>query len=98
MDDIRVIFMTEANELISELEKALLKLEKDSQNKEGISSVFRTMHTLKGSAGMFGFDHISFLTHQIETIYDSIRNGKRVLSTEILNITLKSIDHLKKVL
>jgi two-component system chemotaxis sensor kinase CheA len=90
--------MTEAQELIAELEKSLLMLDNDQENKDGIASVFRTMHTLKGSASMFGFETLSSLTHQIETIYDQIRNGKRNLNNNILSVTLLSVDHLKKLL
>ncbi len=98
MDNMHAIFMAEAQELISELEKSLLMLDDDKENKDGIASVFRTMHTLKGSASMFGFESLSTLTHKIETIYDNIRNGKRKLTHNILSVTLRSVDHLKKLL
>lgn len=98
MENLHAIFMAEAKDLIVELEVALLKLESDQQNIECISSVFRAMHTLKGSAGMFGFDSISSLTHHLENIYASIRDGKKRLDQNILSTTLNSIDYLKSLL
>jgi two-component system chemotaxis sensor kinase CheA len=98
MDHLHEIFMAEASEMVGDLEKGLLQLESDPTNIEGISKVFRCMHTLKGSAGMFGFDSIGELTHHLETVYDSIRNGERTLSSEILKVTFESLDHLQNLL
>ena len=98
MENLHSIFIAEAKDLIVELERALLELERNQENKECISSVFRAMHTLKGSAGMFGFESISSLTHHLENIYAEIRDGRRRLEQDILSTTLKSIDHLKKLL
>ena len=97
MDNLHSIFMAEATELMGDLEKGLLLLESDPSNAEAIGRVFRAMHTIKGSAGMFGFDSVSSLTHQIETVFDSIRNGKCALTPEILRVTFESLDHLHKL-
>lgn len=94
MENLIDIFLAEAKDLCSQLEKELLSLEKDHHNQESISSVFRAMHTLKGSAGMFGFEAIDLLTHELETIYEEIRDGKRELTSEILSTTFRSVDHL----
>jgi two-component system chemotaxis sensor kinase CheA len=94
MDKLTSVFLTEAKEMCVQLEKDMLELEKDYQNSESISSVFRAMHTLKGSAAMFGFEVISILTHHLETIYESIRDGRRELTPDILSTTFKSLDHL----
>lgn len=98
MENLHAIFIAEAKDLIVELERALLELERDQKNSECISAVFRAMHTLKGSAGMFGFESISALTHHLENIYAEIRDGRRLLDQDILSTTLNSVDHLKKLL
>jgi two-component system, chemotaxis family, sensor kinase CheA len=97
MESLNSVFSVEANETLADLERALLHLEKDPDNGESISSVFRAMHTLKGSAGMFGFESISSFTHHLESIYEAIRDGERKLTQEILSITLDSLDHLKNL-
>ena len=96
-EDLNSIFLSEASELMADLEKGLLNLETDPANEEAINKVFRAMHTLKGSAGMFGFDAVSAITHEIETIYDSIRNKEKRLTPEILRVTFETLDHLPKL-
>ncbi len=91
-------FIEEATELISELEKSLLELEKNEDDKELISKVFRAMHTIKGSAAMFGFDDISVFTHDIETVYDLIRNGIIKVNKEVIDITLQAVDQINSML
>lgn len=98
MENLISVFVSEANELLEDLEKALLQLEKDKQNKVGISEVFRIMHSLKGAANMFGFEAINQLTHDLETIYQAIRDNGVNLNQEIFNVTLKCLDHLKDLL
>lgn len=98
MDKLKAIFITEAQELIGDLERALLDFEKDLQNKKSVQEIFRVMHTLKGSASMFGFDTLSALTHDIETIYDAIRDGRASATHEVLDVTLQSVDHLQKLI
>src|SRR5688572_12251482 len=98
MDHLQQTFITEAEELLSDLEAVLLKFGMDLTNKESVEAIFRVMHSLKGSAGMFGFSHISALTHDMETIFDSIREGHATISQEIIDITLRSVDHLKKII
>jgi len=56
------------------------------------------MHTLKGNSAMFGFSMIDQYTHQLETIYDLIRNGKMKVTDELMDLTLASVDHIRNLL
>jgi two-component system, chemotaxis family, sensor kinase CheA len=98
MDHLQSTFIAEAEELLTDLERVLLKCDMDLNNKESVEAIFRVMHTLKGSAGMFGFMHISELTHHLETIFDSIRETHSPISQEIIDLTLQSVDHLKNII
>jgi len=101
MEDIKDLinsFLEEANELISDLEDSLLTLEQMPTDKDAINRVFRVMHTLKGSGGMFGFNSVTNFTHHLESIYFKIRNEELELSEEILTLTLKSVDLIKDLL
>lgn len=98
MEDLQALFVSEANELLVELELGLLELEKDASNEEGMDHVFRCLHTLKGNAGMFGMDRIGTLFHHLESIYDRLRNQTMSLSPEILRVTFDSLDYLKVAL
>ncbi len=95
MDVFKKKFIEEATDHIQDLEEALLQLDNDREDKEIIERVFRAMHSLKGGGAMFGFNEISSMTHNLETIYDQIRNGKITLSGEILNLTFETVDVLK---
>ena len=64
------IFAQEAQELLSSIEEALLILESTPERFETINSLFRAMHTLKGSAGLFGFNDIVHFTHEAESVLD----------------------------
>jgi len=98
MDNLVQGFMDEAAELIGSMEESLLMLESDQNDKEAIGSVFRVMHTLKGSGAMFGFNSVTSFTHLLENIYESIRSGKIELNEEILNLTFESVDLIKRLL
>ncbi len=98
LDQINEVFFEEANELLESLEGHLLSLEENPDNKEIISAVFRIMHTIKGSAGMFGFDAISKFTHEVENTFDAVRNGVAPVTPELISLTLKSRDHILDML
>lgn len=98
MDNFKKKFIEEATDLLEGLEKALLALEENPNDSSLVQQVFRVMHTLKGNSSMFGFDLIDAFTHEMETIYDLIRGGKLMVTREILDVTLASVDHLKVLL
>jgi two-component system chemotaxis sensor kinase CheA len=98
IDNLQQVFIDEASEMLETLEKSLLQLETTPSDPDGIGKVFRVMHTVKGSSGMFGYDAISLLTHQLETIFESIREGQSKLTQDILRVTFQSLDHLKALL
>ncbi|RLD39351.1 MAG: chemotaxis protein CheA [Bacteroidetes bacterium] len=98
MNDLINSFLEEANELIIDLEDSLLTLEETPNDKDAVHRVFRVMHTLKGSGGMFGFNAVSDFTHHLESIYYKIRSGELIVTKEILTLTLKSVDLLKELL
>jgi two-component system chemotaxis sensor kinase CheA len=102
MDDIfiqfRQKFIDEALSLISSLEKSLICLETNSDDKEAIEEVFRVAHTLKGVSSMYGFDKISEYTHKLESLFDKIRDQTLTVNTQIIDLTLESADHIKNLL
>jgi len=91
-------YREEAGELLAELETSLLDLEETPDDHDLINRVFRAMHTIKGSGAMFGFDDIAAFTHEVETVFDLVRNGKMVVTKELLDLTLKSRDHISALL
>jgi len=91
-------YLEEAKELLSDLEDALLELENDPGNHELINRVFRSMHTIKGSGAMFGFDDIAMFTHELETVFDLVRDDRLSVTPELLEMTLQGRDIIQEML
>lgn len=98
IDQLRVSFVEETRDLINELEDILLSLEVDSVDAETIDHIFRSVHTIKGSGGMLGFEKVLEVTHNLEDIYDKVRAGSIHFSNELKDISLDTIDMLKTLL
>lgn len=98
MENFRDKFLEEALDLVNELESVLLRMDKATCEPSHIEHIFRIMHTLKGNSAMFGFTLIDQYTHQLETVYDHIRNGKMELSDDLMDLTLASVDHIRNLL
>lgn len=93
LDGALSVFAQEAEELLSSMEDGLLLLETDPDDSETINSVFRAMHTIKGSSGLFGFNAIVNFTHEAESVLDKVRNGERPIDAELISILLDCKDH-----
>lgn len=98
LDGFQESFKEEAYELLSSLEQSLLELEENPDDLDTISAVFRSMHTIKGSAAMFGFDRISEFTHHVETMLDDVRNGRLSVTRSLIDLTLSCRDHVRHML
>ncbi len=98
MDNHREAFKEEAHELLTELETALLDLERTPSDEEIIGRVFRAMHTIKGSGAMFGFERVAAFTHDVETVYDRVRNGKFTVTKSLIDLTLSACDEILKMI
>ncbi|MCG6193417.1 chemotaxis protein CheA [Leptospira sp. FAT2] len=95
LSEVRDTFISESEELLSSMESSLLILEKDSKSSEEIHSVFRAIHTIKGTSGMFGYEPIEKFTHEVETILDRIRSGKQNLTKEGIEFLFLACDHIR---
>ncbi len=92
----RQIFIDEArDELLPELENSLLELDKNPDDPELINRAFRALHTLKGSGAMFGFDRLAELAHEVETVFDSVRDGLYRIDHSLVELTLKAKDQFQ---
>lgn len=91
------IFVDEALERTAELEDGLLQLEKQPHEREMIDTIFRAVHTIKGSSGCMGFTGISAFAHSIETILDLIRKEKLAPDRELVTALLDAADLIKEM-
>lgn len=91
-------FRTEAQDLLDQLEQALLDLDQRPNDRELIHSAFRALHTIKGSGSMFGFEHVAGFTHGFETAFDRVRNGLAPASRELVAVALAAKDHIRTLI
>jgi len=97
-DQHKEVFREEAYEHLADLENSLLELEENPEDMELIGRVFRSMHTIKGSGSMFGFDTLAAFTHEVETVLDFVRNGKLPVSKKLISLCLAARDCIKSIL
>ena len=90
--------MIESNENLANLESEIVELEQHPDNAELISSVFRTIHTIKGTSGFFGFDLLGAVAHITENILSQVREGQRSLTPELISLILEAVDKIKALL
>ena len=91
-------FILEAQELLTEIEAAVLDIEDQPEDFEAVNRLFRAMHTIKGSGAMFGFEQIAAFTHHVETAMDKVREGLMPVTGELIDLILKAKDHIKRLL
>lgn len=95
IEDFKNKYIEEVKDLLNELEGTLLKLENNKDNIELAQEVFRVMHTIKGTSGMYDFKDIEKITHNIESIYGVIRDKKIPVEKTIISITFKALDYIR---
>jgi two-component system chemotaxis sensor kinase CheA len=92
------MFKEEAYELLEELETSLMELEKTPDDADLVGTIFRALHTIKGSGAMFGFDDISEFAHQVENVFQLVREDKVEVSKELVDRSLSACDVIKRML
>lgn len=97
-EDALPTFFAEASELLREMEADLLACSAGTSSADDINRIFRSAHTLKGSAGLFGLDFIVEFVHEVEAILDRVRLGKAVLDSQLAGVLLECKDHIDGLL
>ncbi len=98
MDDLIKEFLVESNENLDRLDSELVKLESDPSSQELLSSIFRTIHTIKGSCGFLGFSKLEKVAHVGESLLSRLREGKLSLTPEITSGLLAMVDAIRTML
>jgi len=91
-------FIAESRDSISSAEAALLQLETDPENAEAVNVVFRAFHTIKGTSGFLGLDHISKLAHGAESFLSRIRDKEIRCIGGYADLAFRSVDMLKDLI
>jgi two-component system chemotaxis sensor kinase CheA len=98
MDDITKEFLVESYENLDQMERDLVRLEKDPHSKETLGSIFRTIHTLKGSSGFLGFGQMEAVAHAGESLLSKLRDGVLTVNPDITSGLLATVDAVRFML
>jgi len=93
-DRVRLLFTQEADVRLAELARQLLVLEQRPEDREVLRSVYRELHTIKGSAAVAGLHEISQVAHRLEEVVDEVRAGHRAVTAEMIDTLLRGADEL----
>ena len=91
-------FLVESYENLDQLDRDLVELEKDPRNHDRLSSVFRTIHTIKGTCGFFGFGTLEKVAHVGENLLSALRDGILLLNNERTTALLALVDAVRVML
>ncbi len=101
MDEFQEIlqdFLVESFELVEKLDEDLVVLESNPEDLELLNGIFRVAHTVKGASSFLNFDVLTHLTHHMEDVLNKARHGDLVLTPDIMDVVLESIDLMKELL
>lgn len=86
------VFIEEAAEHLAEMEQILVSLSGSNPDDEQLNAVFRAAHSIKGGAGMFGFEDMTVVTHKLESLLDRLRNHEIPFSSTMVDLFLEAVD------
>ena len=98
MDEAVREFLQESTENLDRVDRDILDLEQDASATQPIASLFRTIHTIKGTCGFFGFGRLEKITHTGENILGRIRDGKLAWGQDIGNVLLEMVDEIRRIM
>lgn len=92
------MFVTEARDLVQQLEEGILEMEGQPPGGDAVNAIFRAAHTVKGSAGLFGLQHLVSFTHVVETVLGSVREGQLPVTAGLVSALLPCVDHISSMI
>lgn len=91
-------FLVESHENLDQLDRDLVALEQDPRSRDLLSSIFRTIHTIKGTCGFLGFGKLESIAHVGENLLCKLRDGDLLLNPEITSGLLAQVDAIRQML
>jgi two-component system, chemotaxis family, sensor kinase CheA len=98
LDDIVEEFLVESHENLDQLDTDLVALEQEPDSRERLSSIFRTIHTIKGTSGFLAFGRLEEVTHVGENMLSRLRDGVLALTPERTSVLLRMVDTVRSLL
>ena len=98
MDEIVREFLVESYENLDQLEQDMVSLESEPGSKELLSSIFRTIHTIKGTSGFLAFNRLEKLAHRGENLLSELRDGVREMDQDTADVLLLMVDRIRNIM
>jgi two-component system chemotaxis sensor kinase CheA len=98
LDDIVEEFLVESHENLDQLDTDLVALEQEPDSRERLSSIFRTIHTIKGTSGFLAFHRLEEVTHVGENMLSRLRDGVLELTPQRTSVLLQMVDTVRSLL
>jgi len=96
-DEILQDFLIEASEILEQLSEQLVELEQNPDDMDLLNAIFRGFHTVKGGAGFLQLDALVGCCHIAENVFDILRNGKRSVDAELMDVVLRALDSVNEM-
>lgn len=93
-DEILQDFLVEAGEILEKLSEQLVDLEQHPNDSDLLNAIFRGFHTVKGGAGFLQLDALVSCCHSAENVFDTLRNHKREVDPELMDVVLEALDNV----
>ena len=98
LGDIVAEFLVESHENLDQLDRDLVALEQAPGSRELLSSIFRTIHTIKGTSGFLAFHRLERVTHVGESLLSRLRDGAQVMTPAVADALLRMVDTVRVLL
>jgi len=98
IDEIVQEFLVESHENLDQLDRDLVALEREPDSRELLGSIFRTIHTIKGTSGFLAFGNLESVTHVGENLLARLRDGKMSMTPTTTDLLLEMVDRVRDLL
>lgn len=97
LEQYRNLFLDEMGEQLQVMDEQLMSLETNGESEEGIQYLFRSAHTIKGSSATMGFEAVTHLTHEMESVLSQVRSHQLKITPELIDLLFACLDQLKGI-
>src|SRR5262245_62081837 len=98
LEQLKLTFFDECSEALQQIEAGLTEMQDGTSTDDTINAIFRSVHSVKGGAGIFGFEDLVNFAHVFETVLDNMRNGQLSATHEIMDVLLQANDILSDLI
>ena len=98
IDEIVQEFLVESHENLDQLDRDLVALEREPGSRDLLGSIFRTIHTIKGTSGFLAFGKLEAVTHVGENLLARLRDGKMSMTPQTTDVLLAMVDTVRDLL